>query len=591
MMTRKKANGWLWVLALFAVCTVVYGLLSSYPRELAVYSDEVRYLDVARSLWQGRGLRVRNMPSDYQKILYPLCILPALALKTTAAQVTAIGWLNAAWASSAVFPAYALCRATGQTRRRTVFLVGVTAALPTMAACATFMSETVFLPLSLWMVYFLWRAMAAPDARRRAAWCALAGAFCWLLYLNKEVALYWLIAWVGLRLWVVWQDRAAWRGELAATAALLGAFAGCFVLAKLTLFAGLGNSYNQTGWITAEQWAFLPFAVVCDTLFTVLAFGVFPVLVPLCALRRPRPGTDPRRTQLPLLLLLALGVGVGVVAWSITVREDLGSDSPRQHMRYLEPLLIPLLLVTMDALDHLTPVRRRLLAGLTAVWGVGFVVFCRDIGAGAGDNTFLQWFDFVADRLDRLPVLSFDGWLLVWRLVIVAGAAILGLALVRRKARRGLAVAAVALCVLCYAGEWRINRWAYGIDESTMQAASDLNDSLKNLEGTVLFLPDGVRQRDSQLIDTYIDRDVYLCEYETLTAWGLLEDGVLDLTTEAPGPEYPGRPYEDLTGADWVLVSDTVPLDTTRLEPTDIPCPAGYTLWHNPDPVRLWFTR
>ena len=79
--------------------------------------------------------------------------------------------------------------------------------------------------------------------------------------------------------------------------------------------------------------------------------------------------------------------------------------------------------------------------------------------------------------------------------------------------------------------------------------------------------------------------------YQTLTAWGLLEDGLLDLTTEAPGPEYPGRPYEDLTGADWVLVSDTVPLDTARLEPTDIPCPAGYTLWHNPDPVRLWFTR
>ena len=591
MTMAKKHKGWLWVLALFAVCTVVYGLLSSYPRELAVYSDEVRYLDIARSLWQGRGLRVRNMPSDYQKILYPLCILPALALKTTAAQITAIGWLNAAWASSAVFPAYALCRATGQTRRRTVFLVGITAVLPTMAACATFMSETVFLPLSLWQIYFLWRAMAAPTVRNRAAWCALAGVWCYLLYLNKEVALYYLIAWVLLRAWAVWHDRTAWKGELAGVAALLGTFAACFLLAKATLFAGLGNSYNQTGWITAEQWAFLPFAVVCDTLFTVLAFGVFPVLVPLCALRRPRPGTDARRTQLPLLLLLALGVGVGVVAWSITVREDLGSDSPRQHMRYLEPLLIPLLLVTLDALDHLTPVRRRLLAGLTAVWAVGFVAVCRDIGAGAGDNTFLQWFDFVADRLDRLPVLGFDGWLLVWRIVIVLGAAVLGLALVRRKARRGLAVAAVALCVLCYAGEWRINRWAYGIDESTMQAASALNDSLKTLEGTVLFLPDGVRQRDSQLIDTYIDRDVYLCECETLTAWGLLDDGLLDLTAEAPGPEYPGRPYEDLTGADWVLVSDTVPLDTARLEPTDIPCPAGYTLWHNPDPVRLWFTR
>lgn len=588
MTTGKKHNGWLWVVVLFGVCTVVYGLLSSYPRQLAVYSDELRYLDVARSLWQGRGLRVRNMPSDYQKILYPLCILPALALKTTAAQITAIGWLNAAWASSAVFPARALCRATGVNRRRTVFLVGITAVLPTMAACSTFMSETVFLPLSLWMVYFLWRAMAA-GPRARLGWSALAGAWCWLLYLNKEVALYWLIAWVLLRAWVVWQDRAAWRQELAGAAVLLGAFGVCFLGAKLTLFAGLGNSYNQTGWITAEQWAFLPFALVCDTLFTVLAFGVFPVLAPLCGLRRPRPGTDPRRTQLPLLVLLALGLGVGVVVWSITVREDLGSASPRQHMRYLEPLLIPLLLVTLDALDELTPARRRLLGVLTGVWGLGFVVFCRDIGPGAGDNTFLQWFDFVADRLDRLPVLSPGGWLLVWRLVIVAGAAVLGVALVRRKARRPLALAALVLCAACYAGEWRINRWAYGIDAATQQAASDLNDSLKTLEGTVLFLPAGVRGRDSQLIDTYIDRDVYLCEYETLCAWGLLEDGVLDLAAEAPGPEYPGRPYEDLTGADWVLAADTVPLDTAGLEPAGIACPAGYTLWRNPTPQQLRF--
>ena len=590
MAARKKINGWVWVALAFAVCTAVYGVLSTYPRELAVYSDEVRYLDIARSLWQGRGLRVRNMPSDYQKILYPLCILPALACKTTAAQITAIGWLNAAWASSAVFPAYALARAAGQSRRRTAFLVGVTALLPTMAAAATFMSETVFLPLSLWQVYFLLRAMQAAP-RARIGWCAAAGVWCYLLYLNKEVALYYLLAWAGLRVWVVYNDRRAWRGELAAAAALLGSFAACFVLGKLTLFAGLGNSYNQTGWLTGEQWAFLPFALLCDVLFTLLAFGVFPVLVPLCALRRPRPGTDPRRTQLPLLLLLALGIGVGVVAWSITVREDLGSPSPRQHMRYLEPLLVPLLLVTLDALDEAwPPARRRLLAALTALWGAGFLVFCRDIGPGAGDNTFLQWFDFVADRLDRLPLLGLDGWLLLWRAAIAAGAAALGWALLQSKARRALACAALALCVLCYAGEWRINYWAYGVDAETAQAASDLNDALHTLEGSVLFIPYGVRGRDSQLIDTYIDRDLYLCEYETLAAWGLLDDGVLDLTAEAPGPEYPGRPYTDLTAASWVLAADGVPLDTAALQPSGIACPAGYTLWRNPAPAQLRFT-
>ena len=43
-MLSKKRNGWLWVVMLFAVCAVVYGMLSSYPRELAVYSDELRAL-------------------------------------------------------------------------------------------------------------------------------------------------------------------------------------------------------------------------------------------------------------------------------------------------------------------------------------------------------------------------------------------------------------------------------------------------------------------------------------------------------------------------------------------------------------------
>lgn len=586
---HKKINPWVWVAVVFAVCAVVYGVLSSYPREMAVYSDELRYLDVARSLWQGRGLRVRNMPSDYQKILYPLFILPALALKTTAAQITAIGWLNALYASSAVFPAYALCRATGQNRRRAVFLIGAVALLPTMSAASTFMSETVFLPLSLWQIYFLLRAMQATP-KARVGWCAAAGVWCYLLYLNKEVALYYLIAWVLVRAWVLWQDRSSWRAELACNAALFGSFAACFVLAKLTLFRGLGNSYNQTGWLSAEQWGFLPFAIVCDVLFTVLAFGVFPVLLPAVGLRRPAKGSDPVHTQLPLFLLLSLFVGIGVIAWSITVREDLHSPSPRQHMRYLEPLFMPLLLVTLNTLDgKLSTTRRRLLAVLTAAWGVGFIVICRAIGAGAGDNTLLQWFDFVADRLDRLPVLGLNGWLLVWRCIIAAGAACIGVLLLRHKARRAMACGVLALCVLCYAGEWRINRWTYAVTPEAQQAASDLNGRLHGLDGTVLFIPNGIRQRDSQLIETYVDRDLYTVEYETLCRTGLLDDGVLDLTAEAPAPEYPGRPYEDLTHADWLLVSDDVPLDTTNLTPADIACPAGYTLWHNNEVTRVAF--
>ena len=166
---------------------------------------------------------------------------------------------------------------------------------------------------------------------------------------------------------------------------------------------------------------------------------------------------------------------------------------------------------------------------------------------------------------------------------------VLGVLLVRRKGRRVLAGAALVLCVLCYAGEWRINRWTYEVPAGTAQQASALNDALAELDGRVLFIPYGVRQRDSQLIETYVARDVYIVEYETLLQSGALADGVLDLTAEAVGPEYPGRAYTDLDAADWVLAADGVPVDTTTLEKADAACPAGYVLYRNLDTQRVRF--
>lgn len=117
--------------------------MAAYPHEIAIYSDELRYLDIARSLRDGRGLVVRNMPSDYQKILYSLFLLPALALPTTALQIQAAGWLNAVYAASAVFPAYAILRRMEVSASRRRFLMAAVALCPTMVVTVSFMSENV----------------------------------------------------------------------------------------------------------------------------------------------------------------------------------------------------------------------------------------------------------------------------------------------------------------------------------------------------------------------------------------------------------------------------------------------------------------
>ena len=59
------------------------------------------------------------------------------------------------------------------------------------------------------------------------------------------------------------------------------------------------------------------------------------------------------------------------------------------------------LVVLTACLLYTSQMRRRVLAALTALWGVGFVLVCRAIGAGAGDNALLQWFDFEMCIRDR----------------------------------------------------------------------------------------------------------------------------------------------------------------------------------------------
>ena len=210
-----------------------------------------------------------------------------------------------------------------------------------------------------------------------------------------------------------------------------------------------------------------------------------------------------------------------------------------------------------------------------------------DMGHVGRESIYISW-PLVKICL-ILNYLGQGAWLAVWRAVIAVGVAVLGVLLVRRRGRRVLAGAALVLCVLCYAGEWRINRWTYEVPARTAQQASALNDALAELDGRVLFIPYGVRQRDSQLIETYVARDVYIVEYETLLQNGALADGVLDLTAEAVGPEYPGRAYTDLDAADWVLAADGVPVDTTTLEKADAACPAGYVLYRNLDTQRVRF--
>lgn len=192
--------------AFFVVSIIVRFLLADFPKGVGVLPDEIRYLDLASSLLNEGQLIERGGFSSFQKILYPLSLLPAYLADDPQMRVTLIALLNSIYVSSAVFPALLIARRLFATKVPVVICLLFTVIMPDMCYSMTFLSECIYLPLVLWLVACCLRAL---EARGRAgyAWCAVAGLLCYVTYLAKEVALGFALAFVVMMIVRIVRER------------------------------------------------------------------------------------------------------------------------------------------------------------------------------------------------------------------------------------------------------------------------------------------------------------------------------------------------------------------------------------------------
>lgn len=290
---REAFKNYKWniiVFLLFAGSAMLRSALGDFPKALRIYPDELRYVDIARSLFQGRGLQIHHLDTDFQKILYSICIMPAFLAKTSAAQIRLIGLINSVLISSSIFPVYALCRKMLMDKKDICVILAFWATLPTLLDSMYFMSEVVYLPLSLWLIYVVWCTWHSENLYERIRWNVLLGLLCYLAYLCKEIALYFVLAYILTAFVRLLIQRSLWKRELVCAVAFAGVFALCFVAMKMTLFYGMHNSYSSFNLSGVrglsllqhpEKIGYLLYAFIYDTLYAMIALGVFPVLLPL----------------------------------------------------------------------------------------------------------------------------------------------------------------------------------------------------------------------------------------------------------------------------------------------------------------------
>lgn len=578
------------IILLFILSAVFHGLLSDFPKVISGYPDELRYVGIGRSLFEGQGLKLHNLNSDFQKILYSITILPAFFFRSTADQIRAIGYINSLLLASSIFPLYGLCRRILKEDKEISLVIVFWMTFPVFVFSLYFMSEVAFLPLSLWVVYCVWRIFCSEKFSEKLYLNLLLGVLCYLAYLNKEIALYYVLAYLFVYILFCVFHGLNWKNEAVCLLVFVGVFVLCFLIMKGTIFYGLENSYSNTNLkairlnFSIEEIRYLLYGLICNVLFTVLAFGIFPVIIPLAFWDKKE-----KESWFFLFLFLSLLIGCATISYLITLPEDFGKQSPRLHIRYLEPLMLPLFMLMINNAKRLKDNRqengdrrRYKIVGICVIlFAVAFICLKAGGGSYLADNSALLYYELFARFLCKS-----DRLLLAIRLLIAVAAAI-GFIIFYRN--RNLFIWLFGVIFICVnmansAAGFFAGRYRYSIEESQRVQAAEANEYLRSLPGNILLISkEGTSPEDKRLLDTYISRELYVTDMELAESDGILEDWMIDLSREPIRCDVSGTCYTGLNTIDYLVVKDSYHIqfkDGTVEKDMDFPLDE-YSLYHN----------
>lgn len=337
----------IFLFGLFMIGIIIRFIISDFSKHIYVYFDELRYYMIAENMATGRGLQLYNTYSDFQKILYCIILSPAFWVSNKIVQLKVIALINAIVMNSGIFPVYFLSKRLIIDKKKQLLTCALFLVASDLAYTMTFMSEVIFVPLSLWLLclfFYLFDIENNFVAKKRL--CCGIGVLIYVLYLNKEIALVFPISYVlcEFSLAFLFKKKAILKVMLHNIFFMFCSFFLCFIFFKLTVFKGMGNSYDQTSidvLTLPGRFPYMIFGFIHYLISAILAFGIFPVLLPIVQWRRL---TDKTKYKFSFLIVILL-VSAIVVAYTITVREDFPSNVPRTHLRYVCFLLLPFVII------------------------------------------------------------------------------------------------------------------------------------------------------------------------------------------------------------------------------------------------------
>ena len=362
---NKRAVLFMWLaLILFYLVSVGvrYLLTLKFSVSPCIMPDEGLYANLARALYDGDILSMRGQPITYNNILYPYLFSFFYSLPPTIDLFRTVQFLNCAMMCLAVFPTYFIARRFIKSNILILAVCLGSLIVPDFVMAERAMTEALVYPLFLFTALIMFRGLE--DGQKGYGRTIAAGIAAFVMYLGKSGAWGLIIAYGTMLLFIYLRSKnnnpenseaamlkrsvlsyfrskdSVWLKRLLV---YIVTFAAAFGLMRLYMKYGLGVDYgletvyqDQTGSVSWRQIGSTLIGIGIYIFYTVIAFAVFPLLIPLSGLKK----YSEEKQRMILFSTVTLVMFIIGIAYIIYAGEGTSVGfSGRIHTRYLFPFL------------------------------------------------------------------------------------------------------------------------------------------------------------------------------------------------------------------------------------------------------------
>jgi hypothetical protein len=576
-MKKHKEKITIIISVLFILCVIIHTCISSYLKRIAVSSDEVLYYSIANSLWHGQGVAVNNASYDFQKILYSIMIMPAFSITNVLLRNNVIALINSIAICSGIFPVYLLAKRYLKNNKHVLYVCVLFCVFSDLTYATTFLAENLYLPMGLWAVYFssimldktsdMLQGNAKQDNKKYYIFSVLLGIYFYALFLCKEVGAVFPLTYslfvIGMIIRSKMKGKQVNKNGIIHVSLVVLGFATVYLLFRFIVFPNtLGGGYQAAESDLKEgfDYFYMYYGFVYYLLMIILAYGIFPILIPLIQRKK----LEEKDRYFSDYLLIMLIITAAVVAFKITVGENWAETTPRIHLRYICCMFIPVVIMMLNAFEHTDSIPKKPILISTLLLSAVFIYLCF-----LGGNILVPKLQILDQTM--LQYLAQSG---TWQILILACVDVLftvNAVLFVKKYKTGIILCLAALLGMNITNSaMNMNRWRNteggnsitgGEFDQTMQIADYVKD---NSDKNILFLE---TQREYDINLTYanetnsyaIDSDIlqaYLAEHtgEEL-AWEDMKEGLKLPRLNAY--------YDNLEKVDVIVISDDLQIEVS----------------------------